>query len=153
MKKSATTPAIIEFKDCHEFDAVCPHDGLHFSSMEQWKKHHVDHHMEDHKWACPLCGEHSSSWYNYSYHVQTSKHKSICLPAWNCKLSFEDPTFLSGTIPCDARYGSKYQLIRHIRKSHPNCEVSTHTISARNLHLISLIALIADSSELTLAHR
>ena len=118
MRQSAANPVVIDFKDCYDYDAVCPHDSLHFKSAEEWKSHHLDQHT-DTKWKCPLCGVESKSWYNYTYHVQTAKHQSVCSPPWICKLKRHN------VFPCGARYGSKYQLIRHICDEHTNYKVCT----------------------------
>ena len=123
MKRTVSKQTVVGLKDCYEYEAVCPHDFLHFQSMEEWKDHHLDHHM-DTKWKCPLCGTQSASWYNYSYHVQISKHKSVCPPPWVCKLDrFPYTNSCGDRISCGARYGSKYQLIRHIGKCHSNYRV------------------------------
>merc|ERR1719361_1048056 len=120
--QGATTPLEdILFEDCYDYDAFCPHDLLHFKSMEEWKNHHLEHHM-DTKWKCPLCGIDSSAWHNYSFHVQTSQHQSVCPPPWICKLK-KTPTCLDLSSRCRLRFGSKYQLIRHIRSAHPNYKV------------------------------
>ena len=123
-KESAAKPTVIRFEDCCDYDAVCPHDSLHFKTAEEWKNHHLGNHM-DTNWRCPLCGTKSYCWYNYSYHVQTSDHKWICPPPWICKLSFEHRHSSTGESRCGARYGSKYQLIRHIRDCHANYKVKS----------------------------
>ena len=121
MQRIATNPQIVELKDCYDYDAMCPHDSLHFKSAEEWKRHHADHHM-DTKWKCPLCGIQSSTWHNYSYHVQTAMHKTKCPPPWICKLE-RFPSLFHLENRCGVRFGSKYQIIRHIRSSHPNYKV------------------------------
>eukprot|EP01084_Bolivina_argentea_P211178 359268_1 len=75
----------IKFSDGYQYDAVCPHDNLHFKSVQDWKNHHFNNHM-DTKWKCPLCATVSASWYNYAYHVQIQEHNSTCPPPWICKL-------------------------------------------------------------------
>ena len=131
MKKSSAKPTSIQLENCYDYEAVCPHDSLHFQSVEEWKSHHLHQHM-DTKWKCPLCGTLSSSWHNYSYHVQSWKHKAVCPPPWICKLQLkctlcnkcldQQNLFDCGRC-CGARYGSKYQLIRHITTSHPSYKV------------------------------
>ena len=128
MEKVTGTPKLIELIHCYDYEAVCPHDSLRFKSLEEWKSHHLANHM-DTKWNCPLCGHESRSWYNYSYHVQIERHRSVCLPPWICILDrFEHPHSDDHAIYCGARFGSKYQLIRHIRGCHANyrveCDVS-----------------------------
>ena len=123
MKSVATKPTNIELKDCHDYQVICPHDSLQFDSPEEWKSHHLKDHM-DTKWKCPFCGTQSSSWYNYTYHVQAAKHKSECPPPWICTLkSCGKHDALNGERCCGARFGSKYQLIRHIRTKHRNYKV------------------------------
>ena len=123
MKVTAFKSTVVALKDCYEYEAICPHDSLRFHSVEEWKSHHREQHM-DTKWKCPLCGTESASWYNYSFHVQISKHKSVCPPPWVCKLDRLPHTNSFGDhISCGARYGSKYQLIRHIGKCHSNYRV------------------------------
>ena len=123
MEKLSGTPKLIELKDCYDYEAVCPHDSLWFKSEEEWKSHHLANHM-DTKWKCPLCGVESKSWYNYSFHVQIEKHQSVCVSPWICKLDYiEKPHSDNAAICCGARYGSKHQLIRHIRDFHRNYRV------------------------------
>ena len=141
MKKSEANPTVIRIKDAYDYDAVCPHDFLHFKSAEEWRKHHLNSHV-DTTWRCPLCGINSSSWYNYAYHVQTSTHKALCPPPWICKLRVEHQHLADGEMQCGARFGSKYQWMRHVRKSHANCKVSGYPVSVCDCTLIlSLLTL------------
>ena len=124
----------VKFEDVYQYDAVCPHDNLHFTSDAAWKQHHHDCHM-DTKWKCPLCNTVSASWHNYSYHVQIQEH-GMCPPPWICKLRLPavptqnkkahstvnkdtKSTSKDSTI-CLKRFGSKYQLVRHIKSEHTN---------------------------------
>jgi len=122
MRPSASSPIPVDFEERFNYDAVCPHDALHFRSVAEWKSHHLECHQKDTKWKCPLCGKDSASWHNYSYHVQITEHNPICLPPWICKLD-RPPTVTQSHPECGSRFGSKYQLTRHIRSSHPNYRV------------------------------
>ena len=121
----------IKFINTYQYDAICPHDNKHFSSVKEWKQHHMDYHMNT-KWKCPLCDTISASWHNYSYHVQIQQHNSICPPPWICKLKLPSITIKNkkahSTINknkkthhyqsqslCYKRFGSKYQL--HLSKT------------------------------------
>eukprot|EP01084_Bolivina_argentea_P021054 39096_1 len=125
----------IKFTDGYQYDAVCPHDNLHFSSEKDWKNHHIEKHM-DTKWKCPLCDTISASWHNYSYHVQIQEHNIS--PPWICIL--KTPSIPNtnkkahSTINnkkehrnklnlCEKRFGSKYQLLRHMKSEHTNYKV------------------------------
>ena len=128
----------IKFEDGYQYDAVCPHDNLHFSSVKDWKNHHIEKHM-DTKWKCPICSTVSASWHNYSYHVQIQEHGRICPPPWICKLKLPSRPNQNkkahSTINnistsssdnhklCEKRFGSKYQLLRHIKSEHTNYRV------------------------------
>eukprot|EP01083_Nonionella_stella_P313607 1126526_1 len=129
----------IKFSDGYQYDAVCPHDNLHFKSVQDWKNHHFNNHM-DTKWKCPLCATVSASWYNYAYHVQIQEHNSTCPPPWICKLKVSPKlsknkkahSTINRCTPhmshsperklCEKRFGSKYQMLRHI-KSHTNYKI------------------------------
>lgn len=110
-------PMEVEFSKCYEYDAVCPYDSLHFSSINEWRRHHLLCHY-DQKWKCPLCGKNSQSWHNYTFHAQAAKHNDVCPPPWICKL---DRSVDAGT--CSSRFGSKYQLQKHIKAVHQNYRV------------------------------
>lgn len=147
----------IEFEATYQYDAVCPHENKHFSSVKEWKAHHMECHMNT-KWKCPLCDTISASWHNYSYHVQIQEHNGICPPPWICKLKLPSITIKNkkahSTInkdnnnhqhhplkSCEKRFGSKYQLLRHIKSEHTNYELLNvnYFIYIYNIYIIFTI--------------
>ena len=116
---------VVWFSDCYEYDAVCPWDSVHFNSAEEWKSHHLEHHI-DTMWRCPFCDKENSSWPNYSFHVQIAEHNSVCLPPWICTMEHKKKSFggkSGNSWRCDRRFGSKYQFKRHIRSRHADYQV------------------------------